>query len=123
LKPLLASKRFDKKNWLLVFDNAKVHVSLEMITWMKANKVKFPMLPKYSPDLNIQERVWSSLANNVSRNGAPACVEELEKRIRAELARLNVLKLHQSLPRRMNAVIAAKGAILDGEWRKRHDAV
>lgn len=96
---------------ILQEDNAPVHTSrvakskkeeldLETIEW-----------PAYSPDLNPIEGIWSYLKDRVRRR-VPSSLEALDRICQEEWARipLSVIQSHiASLPRRLQAIIEAKG--------------
>ena len=67
--------------------------------------------PPQSPDLNPIEHVWDILGTKLDGK-KPKSLKELEKKLKEEWVKISpieVQKLLQSMPRRVAAVIAAKG--------------
>ncbi|MBJ5103534.1 hypothetical protein JGF61_23260 [Salmonella enterica subsp. enterica serovar Agona] len=70
--------------------------------------------PAQSPDLNIIEPLWSVLENRVrSRYPPPASLKELEQFLLEEWYNIpltTIQDLYMSIPRKIQAVLNAKGA-------------
>lgn len=95
-------------------DNSSVHTSATTSEWLGNHRVNVFEWPAYSPDLNLIENVWSILKDKLddaTKNSKPTddIWQRLEHiwytEINAELCR----KLYESMPHRIEAVIAAKG--------------
>lgn len=102
-------------------DNAPVHTARIITEWFDHNNIEVEAHPPYSPDLNPIEHVWVELKKRLqqqypriadTKGGPPA--------VKRELARVLPLvwetippeffeKLAASMPRRVEAVIQAKG--------------
>ncbi|KAG2469896.1 TC1A transposase, partial [Polypterus senegalus] len=89
--------------------NHKAKISKE---WLQDNSVKFLELPSHSPDLNLIDHLWRDLKMAVHRR-FPSNLMELERCCKEEWAKLakdRCAKLVASYSKRLEAVIAAKGA-------------
>lgn len=58
-------KWFQKQKWHLVEDRAKPHTAKSTREWMKKRKINSILLPAKSPDINIIEKVWSVMKDEV----------------------------------------------------------
>ena len=96
-------------------DNAPIHTARIVKEWHMehSNEVEHLIWPPQSPDLNIIEHVWSILEIQVrSRFLPPSSLKELEGVLTEEWAKIPLETIHnlfESIPRRIEAVIAAKG--------------
>ena len=96
-------------------DNAPIHTARIVKEWHMehSNEVEHLIWPPQSPDLNIIEHVWSILEIQVrSRFPPPSSLKELEGVLTEEWAKIPLETIHnlfESIPRRIEAVIAAKG--------------
>ena len=80
--------------------------------WLKDNSVNVLEWPSQSPDLNPIKHLWRDLKMAVHR-WSPSNLTELERICRDEWQKIpksRCAKLVASYPRRLEAVIAAKGA-------------
>lgn len=91
-------------------DNAPCHSSKKVKQWFQQNKI--PLLapwPPQSPDLNPIEHVWKHLKNQISccrsLNELKIKIEEAWEKLDPEIC----YNLIESMPRRIQAVIKAKG--------------
>lgn len=74
---------------LLVWDNLKAHHSQNMQAFIEESPwLTVEYLPAYSPNLNPDEGVWSSLKGSELANFCAKTVDELCCRARAGLARI-----------------------------------
>lgn len=110
--------RFEFNAFRYVQDNSPVHKSRLVREWTAASAPELAeatlFLPPYSPDLNPIEHVWARL--KVKINARPSCRtrNELIDTVRSvyeEIAQESdfLQTLCDSMPRRLNAVLAAEG--------------
>lgn len=94
-------------------DNARPHVAGIVRTFLDTENVRLLSWPARSPDLSPIENVWSMVAERLARHHtAVTTVDELWRRVEAAWAAVPVhaiQSLFDSMPRRINAVIAARG--------------
>ncbi|GFW04315.1 transposable element Tcb2 transposase [Trichonephila clavipes] len=96
-------------------DNAPVHTSRCVQTWLHEHDHEVEHLTwcHQSPDLNIIEHLWGCLENKVrARFPPPRTLFELETVLHEEWVQIPmnfVQDLYFLIPRRMQAVIQAKG--------------
>uniref|UniRef100_A0A672Z426 MCF.2 cell line derived transforming sequence-like 2 n=1 Tax=Sphaeramia orbicularis TaxID=375764 RepID=A0A672Z426_9TELE len=96
-------------------DNAPIHTARIVKEWHEehSNEVEHLVWPAQSPDLNITEHLWSVLDIQVRcRFPPPSSLKELEGILTEEWLKIpleTIHKLYESIPRRIEAVIAAKG--------------
>lgn len=113
LLPLI-KKEFNCKGYLFQDDNAPVHTAEDVQKWTSMNKIKvLEDWPSQSPDLNPIEHLWSELERRIrNRPRAITKVAELETALQEEwdkISRSQVMALIESMPRRIEAVIANNG--------------
>lgn len=96
-------------------DNAPIHTAGIIKSWYDEHSEDFQHMPwpAQSPDLNIIEAVWSILEVQI-RNvyPPPSSLKALEELLISEWYKIpteTIQKLYQSIPRRVQAVIKAKG--------------
>lgn len=65
--PLLNSK-YGEEGYIFQQDNCSVHVSKESKNFFSRRKIKLLEWVAYSPDMNIQENVWSMISEKVYEN-------------------------------------------------------
>lgn len=96
-------------------DNAPIHTAKVIKTWYENHGDDFEHLvwPAQSPDLNIIEPVWSTLEARIrSVFPPPSSLRELERILIEEWHKIPmavIQSLYESIPRRIQAVIAADG--------------
>ena len=103
---------FPRGNGIFQQDNAPVHTAKDAKDVLAANGVKSLPWPAYSPDLNPIENLWSIMETNLRSRNPPASLKELREALRTEWNSISqeVLRnLIESMPRRVKAVIEAKG--------------
>lgn len=113
--------RVNQKLSVFVHDNAPPHgrkrYRRELDTLLKKKKLRALFLPPYSPDLNPIENFWSIMAKRVFQGGnktyqSPRLLEAAVWRVFDELTAEGLPgKLAASMPARIAAVLAAKGAM------------
>ena len=81
--------------------------------WFSENHIKVLEWPAQSPDLNPIEHLWCHLKKQLQEYPSPPKgVWELWERVEVEWPKIEAegcQKLIESMPRRLNAVIKAKG--------------
>ena len=93
-------------------DNDPKHTAKTTQEWLRDKSLNVLEWPSQSPDLNPIEHLWRDLKIAVQRR-SPSNLTELERICREEwekLPKYRCAKLVASYPRRLKAVIAAKGA-------------
>lgn len=65
--PLL-NNRFGPGRFFFIQDNCKVHTAKATLSYLKRQKIKLLEWVAYSPDMNIQENVWSMISEKVYDN-------------------------------------------------------
>uniref|UniRef100_A0A8C6UEJ9 Tc1-like transposase DDE domain-containing protein n=1 Tax=Neogobius melanostomus TaxID=47308 RepID=A0A8C6UEJ9_9GOBI len=92
-------------------DNDPKHKAKSTMEWFKNKHINVLEWPSQSPDLNPIENLWKDLKTAVHKR-SPSNVTELELFCKEEWAKMSVstcANLVESYPRRLAAVIAAKG--------------
>lgn len=105
-------------NWKFQQDNAPIHVAKSTLADFEQRGMRlFDKWPAKSPDMNIIENLWSTLARKVYENGRQYNnKDELKEAIEAawqNIAQDKIHALYDSLPRRIIALHDAKG-----KWTK-----
>lgn len=101
----------ERKNVIFQQDNAPCHTARASTAWFLENGIRVLDWPPQSPDLNPIEHLWSILKKRV-HNRKSASKRELENVIMQEwnsLPSATCQKLVHSMPRRIAAVLRAKG--------------
>ena len=93
-------------------DNAPCHRAHTVTRWVASKGVKtMEVWPPQSPDLNPIEHLWRILAIRI-KSYKPKDLKELEERLKEEWSKIpavEVQNLIASMPKRVEAVITAKG--------------
>lgn len=101
------------ENSIFMDDNARAHRSGDVGAYMMEVGIRRLDWPARSPDLNPIEHVWDLLKRRVrSVQPAPQTITELKNAITAEWERIpqeTIRGILTSMPRRMQAVISARG--------------
>jgi hypothetical protein len=94
-------------------DNDPKHTSKQASKWFDDHDIPLLDWPAQSPDLNPIEHLWEHLKRQLNKYGSPPRgVHELWKRLAEEWNKIpseTCQKLIESMPRRCEAVIKAKG--------------
>ena len=94
-------------------DNDPKHTSKKATKWFEDNDVEVMVWPAQSPDLNPIEHLWEHLKRVLRKNPVPAKgAHELWERVVEEWNNIppeTCQNLIESMPRRVEAVIKAKG--------------
>ena len=99
-----------RQQWWFLQDNAPSHRANVTQTWLHNHGVSCIDFPPYSPDLNCIENVWQDLERRVEAQAPDK--DELQDVIAEEWPNTQrdfLVKLVHSMPKRCEAVIAAKG--------------
>ena len=103
----------DKADLIFQQDNDPKHTSHKASNWFKQNNINVLKWPAQSPDLNPIEHLWQHLKQQLNKYEVPpAGIHELWDWVQVEWE--NIPKevcrnLIESMPRRVQAVIKAKG--------------
>lgn len=110
MKPCALSV-WPRGEWFYLHDNSSYHGSVRSHEWFHNNGVTKIELPPYSPDLNPIENLWGDLKRRVELHMVHN-IAELKEVVNEEWRKTSQLfcaNLVHSMPRRMQAVIAAQG--------------
>ena len=103
----------DVENVIFQHDNDLKHTCKRVTRWLENQEFKVLDWPAQSPDLNPIEHLWHHLKRKVREYEEPARgVNELWRRTEIEWERISKQKcqdLVETMPRRIAAVIRAKG--------------
>ena len=105
-------EQFGAGPFLFQHDCAPVHKARSIKTWMEESGVDELDWPAQSPDLNLIEDLWDELEQRLrTRPSGPTSVFDLTNVLLEEWSKIpinSLLNLVDSLPRRVEAVLAAK---------------
>ena len=114
LLPLLQSA-YPDNNYTFIQDNAPVHTSAETRAWLDQNSVSTSVWPPQSPDLNLIENLWREtkiqLRKNIGGCNTPSDLYQRLERIFYATPEDTIKHLYSNIPRRLKAVIKAKGTL------------
>jgi hypothetical protein len=99
------------EQWYFQQDNDPKHRSRVVKKWLHDHGVTEMEFPPYSPDLNPIENVWSEFKRHVSERETKT-IDQLQDVILDEWEKVSIdsiVKLIESMPKRVQAVIAANG--------------
>lgn len=97
--------------WYLVHDNDRKHTAKLVKQFLARQHVRVLPWPAKSPDINVVENLWSVMTTKV-HDLSPSTVEELKAALLQAWQSIDVEYLStlvQSVPERLQAVIAADG--------------
>jgi DDE superfamily endonuclease len=109
--------------FLFMHDNAPCHTAKKVQEFLKLYRIPIMKWPAQSPDLNPIENLWVDFKERFNkafvlaglhvsaRADVTERVKELLKEVWANQGRDMIMKLVESMPQRVAAVIAAKGDI------------
>ena len=104
----------DRETLIFQQDNDPKHTSHKASKWFKQNSINVLKWPAQSPDLNPIEHLWQHLKQQLNAYEVPpAGIHELWDRVQVEWEKIPkevCRNLIESMPRRIEAVIKAKGA-------------
>ncbi|KAI4904306.1 hypothetical protein NFI96_001700 [Prochilodus magdalenae] len=95
-----------------IFQQAPAHSAKATSTWFKDHGIPVLNWPANSPDLNPIENLWGIVKRKM-QYARPNNAEELKATVRATWALITPEQCHRlidSMPRRISAVVQAKGA-------------
>lgn len=105
--PIICSPRT-----LFQHDGAPAHRSRSTSDFLRKKAIRLlPDWPPQSPDLNVIENLWDELKRRISFS-KPATLEELWEIAQREWEAIpneTIIKLYDSMPRRVSAVLGNKG--------------
>lgn len=98
-------------------DNAAVHTAKSVLQWFRLQEFDLLQWPAHSPDLNPIEHLWGLLKRRLNQHDTPPRgmlelwerIEDCWSSITPEYCR----RLYESMPDRIQAVLAAKGKWTD----------
>jgi transposase len=106
-------KFFPRGNGIFQEDNARPHTSKVATTVKEESGLTFLSWPAQSPDLNPIENLWNRVKKTVySRQNKPKNLNDLERAVKAAWKAIpleEVQAVVDSMPRRIEACVAAKG--------------
>jgi transposase len=98
---------------ILQQDNDPKHVSKLVAKWLRSNHIETLSWPSQSPDLNPIENLWAAIKKRIAKLTTQAySIDDLWDKVQDvwnEVTKEQCLKLIDSMPKRIAAVIEAKG--------------
>jgi len=113
LEQTLEYYRLDRYEIIFQQDNDAKHTSKLARNWFNEKEIRLLEWPAQSPDLNPIEHLWQHLKRQLAMyENEPAGIHELWERVEDEWSKIPVqvcIDLINSMPRRVAAVLKAKG--------------
>ncbi len=110
---LLLNSFFKDADFIFQQDLAPAHTAKSTKSWLNDQGVGVLDWPANSPDLNPIENLWSIVKRKMRNNKQPTNADELKATVKETWASIPPQQCHKlitSMPRRIEAVIKAKGA-------------
>ncbi len=104
-----ADQLFKDADFIFQQDLSPAHTAKSTKSWLNVGVLDWP---ENSPDLNLTENLWSIIKRKM-RNKRPKNADELKATVKETWAPITPQQCHKlitSMPRRIEAVIKAKGA-------------
>ena len=104
---------FHKKEFILMHDNARPHVSDSTDKFLKAKNIRTLEWPASSPDCNPIENLWGVLTHRIYFNKKYDNLDDLQRAISREWDSLTLNEIEEivdSFPNRLIAVVGVNGA-------------
>lgn len=111
LKPSMELLKRDDGEWLFQQDGASCHTAKSVKDWFKTNNIPTITWPAKSPDLNPIEHLWAKIDTILAKNPPKTLADLADAVTKAwnEIKEFDVITLIESMPKRVEACIKAKG--------------